>query len=98
MSREMAVVTFEIVSLSSRIDGVFPMLLGVGCSFTRFRNFWDQRSYKIRGTFSITMMGKSSCISHTHNDQSYLSPTYCSYLINITLRCASPRGREDDVA
>ncbi len=28
----MAVVTLEIVSPSSKSDGVFPMLLGVGCS------------------------------------------------------------------
>ncbi len=32
MSREVAVVTLEIVSPSSKSDGVFPMLLGVGCS------------------------------------------------------------------
>ncbi len=32
MSPEMAVVTLEIVSSSSKSDGVFPMLLGVGCS------------------------------------------------------------------
>ncbi len=32
MSREMAVETLEIVSPSNKSDGVFPMLLGVGCS------------------------------------------------------------------
>ncbi len=32
MSREMAVVTLEIVSPLSKSGGVFPMLLGVGCS------------------------------------------------------------------
>ncbi len=32
MSREMALVTLEIVSPSSKSDGVFLMLLGVGCS------------------------------------------------------------------
>ncbi len=35
MSREMAVVTLEKVSPRSRSDGVFPMLLGVGCSLVR---------------------------------------------------------------